>query len=189
MAEIADAVPVRDWEEYLALEERTGVRHELVEGIAYAMVGGSEKHNLVIGNLFAALHGARGPCRVFQQGMKLRFRAFPGDTGHYPDVMLCCDPSDDDPLFKERPSFLAEIHSPSTERVDQGEKLLRYQAIPTLREYLVAHSTRAEAHVFRAADGWRKTPIDLDRGYALETSGLTAGVTIDFTLLYTGVFS
>ncbi|MEM8622829.1 MAG: Uma2 family endonuclease [Pseudomonadota bacterium] len=185
MAEIADATPVRDWEEYLALEERTGVRHELVEGIAYAMVGGTQAHNLIAMNLSGPLNAVRGSCRVFQQGMKLRIRAFTGDNGVYPDVMLCCDPSDDNALFVERPSFIAEIHSPSSERTDQGEKLLRYQAIPTLKEYLVAHSTRAEAHIFRASNGWRKQPVDLDAGHQLETADLR----VDYDLLYDGVFS
>ncbi len=185
MGVIADAVPVSGWDDYVALEERTGLRHELVEGVAYAMVGGTERHNLVAMNLAAALHAVRGSCRVFQQAMRLRIASERAETFLYPDVMLCCDPADDAPLWKERPSLVAEVLSPSTERIDQGEKLLRYQSIPSLREYLVAHATRAEAHLHRAADGWRATPVDLDAGTRLESADLR----IDFATLYAGVFS
>ncbi len=183
MGVIAEAVPVGDWDDYLALEARTGERHELVEGVAYAMVGGTEAHNLVAMNLAAALHGVRGPCRVFQQGMKLRIRTATADNFFYPDVMLCCDPADDAPGWKERPRLIAEVLSPSTERVDLGEKLLRYQAIPGLVEYLAIQSVRAEAFVFRAGDGWRRRAADLDAGLALESADLA----LDFDLLYAGV--
>lgn len=42
-------------EEYLALEETSPVRHELVGGIPYAMAGASLDHNLIVTNLVAPL--------------------------------------------------------------------------------------------------------------------------------------
>ncbi len=43
------------FEEYLALEEGSPERHELVEGVPYAMAGASETHNLLVVNLVALL--------------------------------------------------------------------------------------------------------------------------------------
>ena len=45
-------------EEYLAGEEASEVRHEYIGGIAYAMAGTTENHNIISGNIFAAIHGS-----------------------------------------------------------------------------------------------------------------------------------
>ncbi|MCI0418174.1 MAG: Uma2 family endonuclease [Acidobacteria bacterium] len=43
-------------EEYLEGEKYSEVRHEYARGCVYAMVGASKAHNLIVGNLHAALH-------------------------------------------------------------------------------------------------------------------------------------
>ncbi|MER3481153.1 MAG: hypothetical protein C4327_11945 [Meiothermus sp.] len=49
------------FEEYLALEARSRVRHEFVDGMIFAMAGGTDHHNVIAGNILAA---AKGPsCR------------------------------------------------------------------------------------------------------------------------------
>jgi len=60
-------------EEYFALEEKSDVRHEYFEGEVFAMAGASVAHNLVKGNLVAALRpGARQRgCRVFDENVRL----------------------------------------------------------------------------------------------------------------------
>ena len=52
---------------YLANEQGAEIRHEFIGGRVYAMVGASDRHNLVAGNIFVALHQhLRGsPCQVF----------------------------------------------------------------------------------------------------------------------------
>jgi Uma2 family endonuclease len=184
MSAIAPVHPrLLDREGYLALEAATGERHELIEGHAYAMVGGTEAHNLVAMNLSGALFAVRGGCRVFQQGMKLRVATKDAESFFYPDVMAVCDPADRDPRWKERPVFLAEVLSPSTEHNDWGVKLFAYRAIPSLEEYLVVDARAAAATLYRKAHGWRGEELDLDAAPHLSTFDLR----LDFETLYAGV--
>lgn len=169
----------------IEIEDATGERHELVDGVAYAMVGGTGNHNLIAGNLFALLHAKTrgGPCRVFQQGMKLRIAAQSDDNFFYPDVMVCCDPADTAPLWRDSPRLLAEVLSPSTERVDTAEKLMRYQAIPTLETYLIIHAVRSEVWVHSKSNGWRRQITDLIEPLLVQDLDLT----LSFETLYDGV--
>lgn len=56
---------------------------------------------------------------------------------YYPDVMVVCDPEDDDPYVKRRPCLLVEVLSPSTESIDRREKLLAYRGIPELQAFVI----------------------------------------------------
>jgi len=44
--------------DYLAGELKSEMRHEYLGGLVYAMAGSSAEHNLIIGNLLAALRSA-----------------------------------------------------------------------------------------------------------------------------------
>ncbi|MEM6489382.1 MAG: Uma2 family endonuclease [Pseudomonadota bacterium] len=172
-----------DREAYLALEQASGERHEYVEGHVYAMVGGTQAHNIVCGNLYAAIHAARGGCRVFQQGMKLRVQTAGDEIFFYPDVMAVCDPADDAPGWVERPVFIAEVLSPSTGHNDWGIKLVTYRTIPSLREYAVVDAAAAQVTVYRRANDWRPEEIDMTVGTALTTFDAR----LDVETLYAGV--
>lgn len=64
--ETANSISV---DEYLAGEQLSEIRHEYIGGRVYAMSGGSEAHNVLSGNLYAALraHFKGKPCEVFDQ--------------------------------------------------------------------------------------------------------------------------
>ncbi len=63
-------------EAYLTDEQGAQIRHEFIGGRVYAMVGASDRHNLVAGNVFVALHQhLRGsPCQAFMSDMKVNTR-------------------------------------------------------------------------------------------------------------------
>lgn len=134
-------------DEYLAQEAESSVRHELVGGKTYAMAGASVRHNRIAGALYAKLLAAGDGCQVFISDVKLRADAFP--TYYYPDIMVVCDPSDDDPLVKTRPCLLAEVLSASTEAIDRREKLTAYQRLPGLREYLMLSQDEPYIEIYR----------------------------------------
>ena len=134
--------------EYLAQEAQSPVRHELVDGQIYAMAGASARHNRIAGALYAKLLAAAGKdCQVFISDVKLRADDFP--TYYYPDVMLVCDPSDDDALVKTRPCLLAEVLSPGTEAIDRREKLTAYRRLSSLREYLLLSQDIPQIEIYR----------------------------------------
>lgn len=157
-------------DEYLALEAESAVRHELVGGCVYAMAGAEVKHNRIALNLATRLNIATqdSECQVFISDIKLRADAFP--TYYYPDIMLVCDPSDDDPLVKTRPCLLAEILSPSTEAIDRREKLVAYQRLSGLREYLLLSqdAPRIEIYRRRGLNEWLLETLDADDVLRLE---------------------
>jgi Uma2 family endonuclease len=75
--------------EYLAFEETASERHEFIDGVLYAMVGGTDRHNLICGNLFAALHNhLPDRCQVFEQTMKLRVDVQKAERFYYKDILV-----------------------------------------------------------------------------------------------------
>ena len=155
------AKPFISVEEYLAGELESDVKHEYIAGEVYAMAGVSDAHELIAGNLFLALrqHLGTGPCKVFFGGVKLRVEVARTDIFYYPDVMVTCDPADTERYFKTRPAFLAEVTSPTTERIDRHEKFSTYVGVPTLQDYLLVSQHEAIATVFRRAQNWQPTVL------------------------------
>ena len=170
-------------EEYLAGEPGSEVRHEYLGGIVYAMVGASVEHNVISGNLFAALRShLRGkPCGTFMADVKVRLHLANDDIFYYPDVMVACDPRDTDRFFKRFPKLLIEVMSESTERIDRREKRWSYQQIETLEEYVLVAQDRMEVTVFRRANEWRAEIFNkLDQQVSL--------VSVEFTMPLAAVY-
>lgn len=113
-------VPPPSVEDYLRGEQAGDICHEYVAGQVFAMAGVGETHNRIAGNLFfhlrAAAHGT--PCGVFISDMKVRVAEH--DAFYYPDVLLTCDPDDDESLYKTAPCLIAEVLSPSTSLCGRG---------------------------------------------------------------------
>lgn len=148
-------------DEYLEGELMSDVRHEYIGGEVYAMVGASDRHNLIAGNLFAALrpHVRGSPCQLFISDMKVRLQVAGEDAFYYPDLMLACDRDDRATYYRSRPCLIVEVLSETTERIDRREKLLAYAGIESLREYVLIAQERAEVQIHRREDGWRKRRI------------------------------
>ncbi|AWM34478.1 Uma2 family endonuclease [Hymenobacter nivis] len=140
-------------EEYMALEEKSEVRHEYFDGEIFAMAGASAPHNLIKGNMIAALRPGvrqRG-CRVFDENMRLAVQERKYYT--YPDIMVSCDPDDRrDPYLIRQPMLIVEVLSPSTAEYDRTEKFAQYQKLTSLRHYLLVSQTAWVVEWFRRDD-------------------------------------
>jgi Uma2 family endonuclease len=134
-------------EDYLSGEKSSAVRHEFVEGQIYAKTGGRANHNQLTLSLAAKLYAnlADGACRVFASDMKV---LTPQEISYYPDVMVCCDPTDRESHLRRRPRLLIEVVLPHTQRTDHYEKRLAYQQIPTLQEYLIVTQDKGGGLLF-----------------------------------------
>jgi Uma2 family endonuclease len=177
----AGAVPYISEEEYLAAEARSRVKHEYYDGRVWPMAAESDVHELVSGNVFGVLwHHLHGKgCWVFKSRMKVRLSVAQKPLFYYPDVMVVFDAEDSHELYKERPKLIVEVLSADEEK-DLVEKLLAYQRIEWLVEYMVV-SPRVEAPVvrtFRRAEGWesRETLTGMDAEVELRSVGLTMRV-------------
>src|SRR5215218_7616014 len=132
----ASALHTMTVEEYFHFEERSPIKHEYVAGEVYAMSGATARHNLIAGTIFGLLLGAErgGPCRVFINDMRVEVA---NDRYYYPDVAVVCTPVAELDVVARGPCFVVEVTSPSTARIDRGEKLEAYRRILTLQAYLI----------------------------------------------------
>lgn len=123
-------------EEYLRVEDGSVRRHEFIAGQMYLVPDASRRHSFIVGKLMARFHqlAQLGGCEVYANMVKLRTA---DDIVYYPDVMVTCDPDDNDPYIVTRPSLVIEVLSPSTAAVDQREKSMVYRQIESLQTYLV----------------------------------------------------
>lgn len=144
------------WKEYLVRESQSEVRHEFVNGEVYAMAGASRNHNRIALNVASELHSSlQGkPCEPFISDMKLHIQLGQDEIGYYPDVIVSCDPKDDETHYIENPTVIFEVLSKSTHRIDTREKLLAYQALPKLQVYVMLHQDQMRAIVHRRSNQW-----------------------------------
>jgi len=171
-------------EDYLAGELTSLVRHEYLGGDIYAMAGASEDHNVISLNIAAALHShLRGKsCKAFMNDMKLKLWA-QIQMFYYPDVMVICDPTDDDKYFKSKPTVIVEVVSESTRNTDEREKLITYMQIPSLNEYVLVEQEAFKVTVHRRSDDWMPE-ILMGQEAVMELHSL--GFTMPLTQVYEG---
>src|SRR5258706_13715183 len=110
------------WQDYLALEASSNVKHEFLGGQIYGMAGGTPEHAAlaaaVIGLLFAQLRG--DGCRAYDADLRVRT---PSGLATYPDVTVIFGPSERDeadPQAVTNPALIVEVLSRSTEEYDAG---------------------------------------------------------------------
>jgi Uma2 family endonuclease len=140
-------------EEYLQMEEQSSIKHEYIDGYIYAMAGASDPHVTIAGNLFALVrnHVRGSGCRVYIADMKARIESL--NRYYYPDVMVTCDQRDQEtPVHKRFPCLIVEVLSDSTEAFDRGDKFADYQAIESLKEYVLINTKRQRVECLRRND-------------------------------------
>jgi Uma2 family endonuclease len=175
--------------EYIALEEESETKHELIDGEIFAMAHGTPEHGRLAARMIHVLASALGgrPCEVFSSDVRVRVLATGLAT--YPDVSVVCGRIEIDPENRNtitNPIVLVEVLSDSTESYDRGTKLAHYRKIESLRDYLlvVQHEARIE-HYRRNDDGtWTLrdvSPPDLVR--------LSIGVEVSVADVYRNALS
>jgi Uma2 family endonuclease len=150
------------WDEYLALEASSDVKHEYLEGQIYAMAGGTPEHAAlaaaVIGLIFPQIRAGR--CRALDADLRVRV----GATGlaTYPDVTVVRGPREVDPEDMQavtNPTLIVEVLSPSTKDYDRGDKFEHYKHLVSLRQYVLVSQDERLVEVWtRGPDGWSSRP-------------------------------
>ena len=170
-------------EEYLWLERSGSVKHEFVDGVVYALAGGTRAHSRIATNAGWLLEEAldESACRVFNSDMKVRItpRVF-----RYPDLSVSCDSvscdARDDNADSEEldyigyPTLILETLSDSTAREDRTAKFAEYRSIPTFREYVLATADRMAVYIYRRQDDgtWASTTYADGDDIVLESLGV-----------------
>ena len=135
------------FEEYVAYETTSDVRHEFIDGKSFVMAGGIKLHNLIT---------TRAALKLFEVALKLGcavyssdvIRRVPSGQGFYPDVFVTCDQSIDSSRVVQRPCIIIEVLSRSTQVFDRREKWQQYQQIPSLEQYVLLSQHEISAEVY-----------------------------------------
>jgi Uma2 family endonuclease len=168
-------------DQYLALERFSEVRHEYIDGVVYALAGGTGAHSRLAANLISLLVVALrdGACGVYSSDMKVRIAA----TRYvYPDVSVGCAGVERNEFGDEwmtTPRLVAEVLSKTTAAYDRGSKFDLYRSTGTLRDYVLVEATRRLVEVrHRGADGaW--TTRTYGPGEWVDLSGLAVRLAVD----------
>ena len=171
-------VPKRaTYAEYLAIELKTNLRHEYVDGEIRAMSGGTLRHCKLRTNLTGLLNSSLGdgPCQVYDSDLKIFVDSVRLAT--YPDAAIICGPLETHPEDKNavtNPRVLLEVLSPSTESWDRGGKFLSYQEIPSLQEYLLLSpdEPRVERYTRQEDGSWRYQRYGAGDTVPIEAAGV-----------------
>lgn len=180
--------------EYYDFEDAAEYKHELIDGYAVAMSGGTERSSTVENNIAGELRTRLKGRECRPHGSNLKVRIPRTLRCRYPDALVIYGPTEfdaDNPRQHTitNPTLCVEILSPSTEQDDRTSKFDDYRSIPSFREYvLIAQAEPRIETYFRADDGhWQfevKTALsDVVRlksiGIDLPLAEVYAGVTFD----------
>lgn len=135
-------------ENYLEGERFSPNKHEYVYGEIYAMAGTSDNHNRIAGGIYTHLATLlrNSRCEPFMGDIKVRVSP---NVYYYPDVLVSCEETVEDSHFRNEPILIVEVLSPSTEHIDRREKLLFYQQMPSLQEYVVVEQKKITVEIHR----------------------------------------
>jgi len=158
-------------EEYLERELGADIKHEYIDGHAFAMSGASNNHSRIAANMLGEFrnHLKGKPCEAFTADTKVKA----GRDYFYPDVIVDCgNPSGSD-YFASSPVIIVEVLSTSTRKVDTSTKLPKYLNIPTLKEYVLIEQDVVSVEVLRKSNDWRTEYYSLGDMVLFESIGLT----------------
>jgi Uma2 family endonuclease len=152
-------------------------RHEYVDGVIYAMTGASRGHNRVVSKLALRLgvHLENTPCIVFQSDMKVCIQRQDNVRFYYPDIQVSCE-EEMDAYYNIAPSLIVEVLSESTARKDRTEKLMAYQMIQSLQEYVICSQDTPAVDIHRKRRNWQRERFMDGQIFTLESVKLDIAV-------------
>jgi len=169
------------FEDYLAIERASPLRHEFLDGGIYAMASGSALHGALSASVLTALgRQLVGRCRTFTSDLRVRVAATGLAT--YPDVTIVRDTLQTDAGHKDtaiNPAAVFEVLSPATMDYDLGEKFDHYRHIPSLSAVVYLWQDRRHIEVRqRVADGAWQTQV-AGAGVSLKLASLDCLLDVD----------
>ena len=148
-------------EEYFALEKVGDARYEYWDGELFCMSGGSKKHYRLSSRIHKLLSNKvdEKGCETFTGDIPIKTPKLP--PYRYPDAAVVCGEAQFENMqgldVLLNPVLIVEVLSPTTEAVDREEKRKAYQAIDSLREYLlIAQDKFAVTRYSKIGDIWNR---------------------------------
>lgn len=99
-------------------------------------------------------------CELLPDGITIEID---DDTDYEPDALVNCGPRlPPDATAASNPVIIVEVSSPSTQSIDNGEKLGDYFRVPSVQHYLVVRSRKQEIiHHFRRGEEIISRPVNV----------------------------
>jgi len=165
-----------------------GLTYELHDGVVYAFATGTQNHGDLCSALAkVVLPAVALPCRAYVGSISVRRRP-ERPSSVVPDLVVTSEDREPTNIFVRSPNLVIEVISPSSVSNDLVRKIKIYNAIESIREYLVVDSRTVWARVFRrdaeeqlSADGPDLTLIE----EIIELQ--TLGIAFSLETLYAGV--
>jgi Uma2 family endonuclease len=129
-------------EAFFAWAEAQDVRHEFDGSQPVAMSGGNLDHSRILRNINRQLANRLAGKRCESMGPEAGIATI-GQTVRYPDAVVTCSKFDGQDRLLPNPVIVFEVVSPTSVRTDHAVKLAEYQAVPTIRRYIIVESDAA----------------------------------------------
>ena len=151
------------------------------------MSGVTKRHNRIAGRLYGACadHLKDGACEPYISDVKVRLEIGSDVYAYYPDVMVVCDPRENEDRHVANPKVIVEVLSESTARTDRHEKRIHYGLIRALEEYVIVAQEIVQVTILRRRENWQPVVLDsLDATLELRSIGLA----VPLARIYDGVW-
>jgi len=169
--------------DYLATEQGSERRHELLDGVIVAMAGGSDEHNAVA-TRFTTLFGVHVAGGCLSCNSDQRFWITATARVRYSDgAIICGKPAHPphDPQATTNPVVILEVPSPSSEGDDDRDKRHDFQSLASLQAYVIAAQDARCVKVYRRDErgDWRREPDVYGAGGSFELPRLARAIAVD----------
>ena len=171
-----------DQQHFLGWVQGREERYELDRGRVIMMTAGSRAHWQITLNLARTLVARLDPNRYVvlpEFGVDLG-----PDTIRFPDVLVDAAGEVSGDLKATAPVLIAEVLSPSSERIDLGDKAAEYLRLPSLLAYLVFAQDQMKAWVWlRGSQDFAPSP-DVVEGEDARLRVTSLGIDVPFAEIY-----
>lgn len=172
-------------QEFFAWAETQDGRYEFDGFQPVAMTGGDLGHSRLIRNINRQLGNRLDGTTCEPLGPDAGVATI-GETVRYPDAVVTCSKFSDRDRVVPNPVIVFEVVSPSSVRIDRIVKLREYQAVATIRRYIIVEPDAVAVTVFSRDH----------EGEAFRANGLTEddtlslpeiGIEIPVAAIYEGI--
>ena len=170
-------------DEFLAWDDGTDRRHQLLRGRVTIMAPAQAVHGALVARLagLLALGLPRSCAAISEAGIRPAHR---DDTYYQADLAVTCRPLEPGGIYLREPVLVIEVLSPSTEATDRLMKLDDYRLVPSIQAILFVASQRIQIeHWHREGDVW----VVASRGPAEQVDLGSLGFGLDVDALYAGL--
>jgi len=137
------------YETYIQNEQKSNVRHELIDGVLVAMTGGTAKHNRITRRLLMSLQSHLSErYGVYEHNTNVRISDAKADTGFYPDVVVVCPDMADDEIYTSKATLIIEVLSESNTHSQMKMKKRYYARVEGIKYYVEIDSTRRQVDLY-----------------------------------------